>query len=65
MDRKAWIVIVICAIGMAVNWHFSQLNLQAQAEIAKQAAAAQPEAPATAPSDPASITPPLQAPPAS
>jgi YidC/Oxa1 family membrane protein insertase len=70
MDRKAWIVIIICAIGMAVNWHFSQLNLQAQAEIAKQAAAAkaaaQPEAPATASKDAASITatPPGTTPPA-
>lgn len=40
MDRKAWIIVILCAVGMAVNWHFSQLNLQAQAEIAKQAAAA-------------------------
>jgi YidC/Oxa1 family membrane protein insertase len=40
MDRKAWIIVALCAVGMAVNWHFSQLNFQAQAELAKKEAAA-------------------------
>ena len=26
MDRKAWIVIVLCCLGLAVNLHFSGKN---------------------------------------
>ncbi|HRK17300.1 MAG TPA: hypothetical protein PK490_23690, partial [Prosthecobacter sp.] len=41
MDRKAWIVITLCAVGMALNYFFAVQNQQAfaaqQAEAAKNA----------------------------
>ncbi|HCN29792.1 MAG TPA: hypothetical protein DIT64_13815 [Verrucomicrobiales bacterium] len=49
MDRKAWIVITLCAVGMALNYYFALQNQQAlaaqQAEAAKNAPPAA-EAPA-------------------
>ncbi len=50
MDRKAWIVIILCLAGMATNWWFANESYKAQAEAAKAAEALKP---ATAgPSDP-------------
>lgn len=48
MDRKAWIVITLCAAGMALNYYFAVQNQQAlaiqQAEAAKKAPPAAVEA---------------------
>jgi YidC/Oxa1 family membrane protein insertase len=44
MDRKAWIVVTLCVIGMAVNMYFSTQNAAKKAEAeaeAKKAAAEQ------------------------
>ena len=41
MDRKAWFVITLCAVGMAVNYWFAVQNQQA---LAAQKAAAPPPA---------------------
>lgn len=57
MDRKAWIVITLCAIGMAANYYFAVQNQQAlaiqQAEAAKNA----PPAPEPPPAQPDTATP--------
>lgn len=63
MDRKAWFVITLCAVGMAVNYWFAVQNQQALA--AQQAAAPKPAAvaPATA-AETAAATPAANAAPA-
>ena len=32
MDRKAWIVIILCCLGLAVNLHFGRKNRESLAE---------------------------------
>ena len=44
MDRKAWIVIILCLAGMATNWWFANENYKAQAEAIKAAEALKPAA---------------------
>jgi YidC/Oxa1 family membrane protein insertase len=56
MDRKAWIVILLCITGMAANWWFAQQNYQAQLEAAKTAAAERAAAEAAAPTQPAATS---------
>ena len=39
MDRKAWIVIVLCCLGLAVNFHYGAKNREAlEKEHQRQAA---------------------------
>lgn len=56
MDRKAWIIVILCLAGMAANWWFANQNYQAQLEQARQAEAAKaaeaPAEPAPAPAAP-------------
>ncbi len=56
MDRKAWIIIILCLAGMAANWWFASKNHEAQLERARQEeaikAAQQPAAPAPATATP-------------
>lgn len=51
MDRKAWIVVTLCVIGMAVNMYYSTQRAETQAAAEAAARQAQPEA-----SDPAAPT---------
>ncbi len=54
MDRKAWIVIILCLAGMAANWWYGMQSYQAQLEQARQAEAAKA---AEAPAGPAAAAP--------
>ncbi len=52
MDRKAWIVVFLCGLGMAANFWFATKNQQAAAAarlVQEQTAAAKPAAAAPAP----------------
>ncbi len=40
MDRKAWIIVILCLAGMAANWWYASKNYEAQLEQARQAEAA-------------------------
>jgi YidC/Oxa1 family membrane protein insertase len=66
MDRKAWIIIILCLGGMAANWWFAQKNFQAQQEQAKKIQASQPADQLVEPAAPAAATalPPAEATPA-
>ena len=44
MDRKAWIVIVLCCIGLAVNLYFSGQNREALVEQQRKEQQAEKEA---------------------
>ena len=47
MDRKAWIIVILCLAGMAANWWFASKNYEAQAaEARKLETAKAAEAPA-------------------
>ncbi len=48
MDRKAWIVVTLCVIGLIINWYYGVQNYTAP-QPPREAV----DAPATAPGDPA------------
>jgi YidC/Oxa1 family membrane protein insertase len=60
MDRKAWIVIILCAAGIAVNAWFASKNA-AQSEAAKAAEAAKAPPPAAQPAAPGAAPAPATA----
>lgn len=57
MDRKAWIIVIICLAGMGVNWWYAMKNTEAAKKVAEtklaEAETAQKTLPAAAPAQPA------------
>lgn len=49
MDRKAWIIIVLCSLGIVINAYYANHNARLQQEVAAEAAK---KAAATAPATP-------------
>ena len=41
MDRKAWIVIILCCLGLAVNLHYSRKNRESLVERERERQAEQ------------------------
>ena len=61
MDRKAWIVVIICSILLAYNIHVSSQNAAAKAAEARKLAEAQAAAdPEPSPENPTGVSPTLE-----